>query len=85
VVCGETTGHLKPHPAPMLHAMEQLALPGDACVYLGDDLRDIQAAHAAGMRGIAVAWGYHHPESGGPQTWNADAVIERPADLIGLL
>jgi phosphoglycolate phosphatase len=85
MVCGDTTGHLKPHPAPMLHAMEQLALPGDACVYLGDDLRDIQAAHAAGMRGIAVAWGYHHPESGGPQTWNADAVIERPADLIGLL
>jgi phosphoglycolate phosphatase len=85
VVCGDTTGHQKPHPAPMLHAMEQLALPGDACVYLGDDLRDIQAAHAAGMRGIAVAWGYHHPESGGPQAWNADAVIERPADLIGLL
>jgi phosphoglycolate phosphatase len=85
LVCGDTTPHLKPHPAPMLNAAEQLTLPPTACVYLGDDLRDIQAAHGAGMRGIAVEWGYHHPEVGGPSTWNADAVIARPEDLIALL
>lgn len=85
VVCGDTTPHLKPHPAPMLHAAEQLALPAKDCVYLGDDLRDIQAARAAGMRAVAVEWGYHHPENGGPATWQADAVISRPGDLIGLL
>lgn len=55
------------------------------CLYLGDDLRDIQAARAAGMRAIAVGWGYHHPENGGPGTWQADAVISHPRDLIGLL
>jgi len=85
VVCGDTTPHLKPHPAPMLLAAEQLALPAKDCVYLGDDLRDIQAARAAGMRAVAVDWGYHHPESGGPEAWNADAVIAHPRDLIGLL
>jgi len=85
VVCGDTTPHLKPHPAPMLHAAEQLALPAKDCVYLGDDLRDIQAARAAGMRAVAVEWGYHHPEQGGPATWQADAVIAQPGDLIGLL
>jgi phosphoglycolate phosphatase len=85
VVCGDTTGHLKPHPAPMRHALEQLALPAGECLYLGDDLRDMQAARAVGMRAVAVAWGYHHPESGSPGSWNADAVIARPADLIGLL
>jgi len=85
VVCGDTTPHLKPHPAPMLLAAEQLALPAKDCVYLGDDLRDIQAARAAGMRAVAVDWGYHHPESGGPEAWNADAVIVHPRDLIGLL
>lgn len=85
VVCGDTTEHLKPHPAPMLHAAEQLALPPRDCTYLGDDLRDIQAAHAAGMRGVGVEWGYHHPEAGGPNTWSADAVIARPGDLIALL
>jgi phosphoglycolate phosphatase len=85
VVCGDTTPHLKPHAAPMLLAAEQLALPAKDCLYLGDDLRDIQAARAAGMRAVAVAWGYHHPENGGPGTWQADAVISHPRDLMGLL
>jgi phosphoglycolate phosphatase len=85
VVCGDTTEHLKPHPAPMRHAAEQLKLAPGECMYLGDDLRDIQAARAAGMRAIAVGWGYHHPENGGPRSWQADAVIAGPADLIGLL
>jgi phosphoglycolate phosphatase len=85
VVCGDTTAHLKPHPAPMLHAAEQLALPAKDCLYLGDDLRDIQAARAAGMRAVAVEWGYHHPEHGGPPTWQADAVIAQPGDLLRLL
>jgi len=85
VVCGDTTEHLKPHPAPMRHAAEQLALAASECMYLGDDLRDMQAARAVGMRAVAVAWGYHHPESGSPGSWNADAVIAHPQDLIGLL
>jgi phosphoglycolate phosphatase len=85
VSCGDTTPHLKPHPASLLHAAEVLNLPPQACVYVGDDLRDIQAARAAGMRPVAVQWGYHHPESGGPGTWQADAVISRPQELLALL
>jgi len=82
VVCGDSTAHLKPHPAPLLHAAEQLKLPPADCCYLGDDLRDMKAARAAGMRPIAVEWGYHHPERGGPGTWDAAAVIAHPLDLI---
>ena len=85
VVCGDTTPHLKPHPAPLLHAAGLLKLTPQQCLYLGDDLRDIQGARAAGMRAVAVDWGYHHPASGGPATWQADAVIMQPQDLIGLL
>ncbi len=85
VVSGDTTPHLKPHPAPLLHAAGLLALPPAQCLYLGDDLRDIQGARAAGMRTVAVDWGYHHPASGGPGTWQADAVISQPLDLIRLL
>ena len=29
-----------------------------SCVYVGDDLRDVQAGRAAGMRTLAAAWGY---------------------------
>ena len=83
--CGDSTPHLKPHPAPLLHAAEQLNLPPGKCIYLGDDLRDMKAARAAGMRPVAVEWGYHHPDSGGPGTWEADAVIARPHDVLKLL
>jgi N-acetyl-D-muramate 6-phosphate phosphatase len=82
VACGDTTPHLKPHPASLLHAADQLDLPPAACCYLGDDLRDMKAARAAGMRPIAVDWGYHHPESGGPGTWEAELLIARPMDLV---
>jgi N-acetyl-D-muramate 6-phosphate phosphatase len=82
VACGDTTPHLKPHPASLLHAAEHLKLAPASCLYLGDDLRDIKAAIAAGMRPIAVDWGYHHPESGGPGTWEAEAVIAHPMDLL---
>jgi phosphoglycolate phosphatase len=85
VACGDTTAHLKPHPASLLHAAQQLALPPASCCYLGDDLRDMKAAHAAGMRAIAVEWGYHHPESGGPGTWDAEALIAQPLDLVKIL
>ena len=85
VACGDTTPRLKPHPDSLLHAASQLALPPGACLYLGDDLRDMQAARAAGMRPVAVACGYHHPDGGGPDGWDAETVIAHPRDLIGLL
>ncbi len=85
VVCGDTTPHIKPHPAPLLHAAQALGLPPEVCCYLGDDLRDVQAAHAAGMSSVAVEWGYHGTENGGPRSWDAGAVIARPGDLIQVL
>jgi len=78
VVCGDTTPHLKPNPASLLHAAKELSLAPGECIYLGDDLRDIQAARAAGMRPVAVEWGY----GSGLRSWNADAVIARPQDLM---
>ena len=82
VICGDSTPHLKPHPAPLLAAAAQLKLPPAACVYVGDDLRDIQAARAAGMRCVAVQYGYHGTDNAGPASWNADAIISHPAELL---
>ena len=78
VVCGDTTPHLKPNPASLLHAARELALAPRECVYLGDDLRDIQAARSAGMHCISVSWGY----GAGVEAWQADAVIGHPLDLV---
>ena len=85
VACGDTTPHLKPHPASLLHAAGQLNIAPASCLYLGDDLRDMKAAQAAGAQPVAVEWGYHHPEHGGPGTWNAAAVISHPMEVVNLL
>jgi len=84
VVSGDTTSHAKPHPAPLLEAARQLNLDPKHCVYVGDDLRDVQAGHAAGMGTVAAAWGY----LGMGQAiadWGADHVIETPGELLKLL
>lgn len=84
VVSGDSTAHIKPHPAPLLLAASLLSLPPADCVYIGDDLRDAQAARAAGMRFIAAGWGYHG-ESGDPNAWDADAVASHPREIPDLL
>lgn len=81
VVSGDTTPHPKPHPAPLLHACTLLGLQPAECLYVGDDLRDIQSARAAGMPVLAAAFGYLG-ESGDPHAWDADAVISQPSDLL---
>lgn len=83
VISGDTTSHSKPHPAPLLEAAHRLALSPQECWYVGDDLRDIQAGRAAGMRTIAAAWGYGGSVE--PANWNADALIATPLDLMNLI
>jgi len=34
------------------------------------------------MRSIAVEYGYHGVDNGGPRSWNADAVIAHPLELL---
>ncbi|MBX3670243.1 MAG: phosphoglycolate phosphatase [Rhodocyclaceae bacterium] len=84
VVSGDTTPHAKPHPAPLLHAAQALKVAPEHCVYIGDDLRDIQAARAAGMASIAAAWGYLG-ETHAIHDWGADCVLDTPAALPAAL
>jgi len=79
VVCGDTTPHAKPHPAPLLHAAAALNHPPEHCLYVGDDLRDVQAGHAAGMTTIAAAWGYCGDEAP-VESWQAHHIAPLPLD-----
>lgn len=84
LVAGDTTPHTKPHPAPLLHAAQALGLPPAACVYVGDDARDIQAGRAAGMATVAAAWGYLGQGADVSQ-WGADHVATSPSALLNWL
>jgi len=84
LVCGDTTPHSKPHPAPLHEAARQLALSAAQCVYVGDDLRDVVAGRAAGMATLVALWGYL---GDGPSVheWGADAVLDTPTALLNWL
>lgn len=81
IISGDSTAHAKPHPLPLLTACEQLGVHPAATLYVGDDLRDIQAAKAAHMPSAAAAWGYlgHGTDI---RVWEADVIAQTPLDLI---
>ncbi|WP_280152406.1 phosphoglycolate phosphatase [Piscinibacter sp. XHJ-5] len=84
VVAGDTTPHSKPHPAPLLEAARRVGLEPSRCMYVGDDVRDVQAGRAAGMTTVVAGWGYLG--IGEPiEAWGADFIIRRPAELLNLL
>ncbi len=84
LVCGDTTPHSKPHPAPLLEAARQLKLDAATCVYVGDDARDMVAGRAAGMATLAAQWGYLG-DGAGVYEWGADAVLRAPSELLNWL
>lgn len=84
IVSGDSTPHAKPHPAPLLEAARQLELPPQACLYVGDDERDMVAGRAAGMRTVAATYGYLGAHTN-VQHWPADAWIKSPHELLNWL
>ncbi len=84
IVSGDTTPHLKPHPASLFEAAKQLGVAPEQCLYVGDDERDIVAGRAAGMALVAAAYGYLGASSN-IASWNADLVIKSPDELLKFL
>jgi N-acetyl-D-muramate 6-phosphate phosphatase len=84
IVSGDSTPKPKPAPDTLHLACATAGITPGRALYVGDDLRDIQAAHAAGMPGIIAAWGYLG-DGPGINEWGADATIDDPLDLLGLL
>jgi phosphoglycolate phosphatase len=83
-ISGDTTPFAKPHPAPILKAAELCHLSPEQCLYVGDDLRDVEAGRAAGMKTVAAAYGYcgcDEPIS----EWGADFIIHHPNELHAII
>jgi N-acetyl-D-muramate 6-phosphate phosphatase len=83
-VSGDTLPERKPHPRPVLFALERIAANPARSIYVGDARRDIESGRAAGTRTIAVRYGYVEPGQD-PALWGADHVVDTPLDLITLL
>lgn len=57
-------------------------IPGET-IYIGDEVRDIDAAREAGIKIISVGWGFSNKKA--LKMGNPDAFIERPEDLASAL
>jgi phosphoglycolate phosphatase len=82
LVGGDTLPVRKPAPEPLWLAASQLGVPPEACLYVGDDARDVEAAKAAGMPSVAALWGYREAHED-PRTWGA-TVDCRDAEALRL-
>nr|WP_298372640.1 HAD-IA family hydrolase [uncultured Halomonas sp.] len=84
LLCADDLPVRKPDPEPLWEAARRLDVAVKECWYIGDHIRDMQAARAAGMRAIAVGYGYID-ENEDRQSWNADQWFEKPSDLVAAL
>jgi N-acetyl-D-muramate 6-phosphate phosphatase len=84
VVSGDDCKLAKPAPDTLLLACSQLAIAPQDAIYVGDDLRDMHAGHAAGMRAIAAGWGYLG-EGQNVSHWPNDGIAQHPSDVLGFL
>lgn len=83
VVCADDVERPKPHPDPVLKALELLGTAAAEAVFIGDARPDLISGRAAGVRTAAALWGpftRHDLQDLEPDYW-----LERPADIPRLL
>ena len=81
IVSGDATGKLKPNPDNLFWALEKSGHQAAETVYIGDDLRDCLAAHAAKLPFVAASWGYLG-KSRDINQWQADFIARNPDELL---
>ena len=78
VVSGDTLPARKPDPLPMRHVAARFELACAEIVAIGDSANDALAARAAGMRVLAVPYGYN--EGRPVESLDVDAVVDTLLD-----
>jgi len=58
VVCGGETKRRKPHPQPLLVALERMGVPPGEAAYVGDSPEDVTMAKAAGVFAVGIPGGF---------------------------
>lgn len=79
-VCGDTLPVMKPDPRTIQLALERLGGPVTQALMVGDSETDINVAAAAGIKCIAVSYGYNHGKPIREQ--GADLVVDSLAELL---
>lgn len=64
-------------------AVRKFRLEAETSLYIGDELRDIHAARAAGLRIAAVTWGFNSPSA--LETAKPDYMIDDFSELLEIV
>ena len=78
-VCYHDTKQHKPHPAPIVLALQNLSVDAGQAVSIGDEPRDIAASRAANVTALAALWGASDPTA--LMAAQPDAAFETPNEL----
>jgi phosphoglycolate phosphatase-like HAD superfamily hydrolase len=83
IVTGQTCEHTKPYADPILYAAQQMNVPPQACLMIGDSVVDIQAGKAAGTQTVGVLCGFGQENE--LQRAGADAILSETSNLTKIL
>ena len=83
VAVDQTCEHTKPFPDPVLWAAEQMGIPPDACLMVGDTIVDIRAGKAAGAQTVGVLCGFG--EEAELRHRGADMILSTTVELVQVL
>jgi pyrophosphatase PpaX len=83
VVTPEDVTEAKPHPEPVLFALEKLGVAPHEALFIGDSPHDVAAGRAAGTRTAAVLWGPFPREA--LEAAAPDAFLREQRDVLSLL
>lgn len=78
VVGSDTTPERKPSPVPIIYALSKLGIVPEETIIVGDSNFDVEAGRAAGIKTVAVTYGYRSLEL----LKGADCIIDRFDKLI---
>ncbi len=83
VVGGDTTPEKKPHPLPIIYALEKMPINSKKAVIVGDSEADILAGKQAGIKTCLVTYGFGKTEVA--KKFNPDFIIDSFKEIENLI
>lgn len=84
IVWGQREGFpIKPDPSGAFEIMKELKVEAKDALYVGDTKTDVRTGKSAGCFTVGVLWGFRDREE--LENAGADAIIERPNELLAFL
>ena len=82
IVSADEVSRHKPHPEPVIAALDRLGVDAGDAVFIGDSPHDIAAGREAGVKTAGVLWGPFAREE--LTVASADFLLESPLEILAL-